>query len=84
MGEVFVLLAGGAAFHILFQPLSCFGPEVVLLDFLYSFISSRVSVPVVPVMCDFFSDFFVWWDYKFIGSDCPPSAVFLPSCYVDW
>jgi len=84
MRQVFVLLARGAPLHVLFYPLSCFWPEVVPLDFSYGFISSGVSAVVVPVSCDFFLDFFVWWDHKLVRGDGPPPSMFLSLDYLNW
>ena len=75
MRKVFVLLTGGAPFYVLFQPLLCSRPEVLPLYCLYGFISSGVSTPVVPVLCNLFSDFVVWWNYEFVCVDCPPSSM---------
>ena len=84
MCKVFILLTGGASFYVLFQPLLCFWPEVSSLDFSYGFVSSWVSISVVPVSCDFLLNFFVWWDHKFVGGDGSPSLVLLSRDYMDW
>jgi hypothetical protein len=50
MREVFVLLAGCASFDILLDPGSLQGPEVIVLDLPYCFVTAWVScAPVVMI-----------------------------------
>ena len=64
MCEVFVLLAGCAPLDILFDPGFLHGPEVIVLDFSYCFVTAWVScTPVVMVLPeDLPFKGIVWWD----------------------
>jgi hypothetical protein len=74
MSQVFVLLAGRAAFDVLSDPCSCAGPEVFLVDLPDCFISSGVSTKwsVMPGVHEFAFQPLVWRDDKAVCFDISP------------
>jgi len=76
--EVFVLLAGCASLDILIDPGLLQGPEVIVLDFSYCFITTWVSCTPVVVIFPEDPPFksVVWWDNE--------SSFLVPPCCPPW
>jgi hypothetical protein len=74
MGQVFVLLAGCAAFDIFSDPCSCAGPEVFPVDLPDCFVSSGVSTKwsVVPGVHKFAFQPLVWRDDEAVCFNISP------------
>ena len=74
MGQVFVLLAGRAAFDVFGDPSSRSGPEVFSVYFSDRFVSSRVSTKwsVVPGVHEFPFQSLIWGNDKAVSFDISP------------
>src|SRR5580693_3380864 len=74
MGQVFVLLAGRAAFDVFGDPSSCSGPEVFSVYLPDRFVPSGVSAEwaVVPGIHEFPFQSLIWGNDKAVSFDISP------------